>query len=243
MKLVLDIETVPCAEEARRYLPEIEPPASISSDPHRLERWHADEKPELRENQYRRTSLDASFGRVFCIGMMSLDASDDPAELVAIFGDDERTLLGEFWRKVGAWKSPYLVTHNGLQFDLPFLWRRSVINRVKPTMEFRLSRFRTDAVFDTMAVWSNWESRSGIKLETLAGLLEVGAKSMSGAGVFDLWKLGHYTEIAEYCANDVYLTYACYCRMTFSRIRPREAVGLTLEAVPSDRPLPKGRSD
>jgi hypothetical protein len=242
MKVVLDIETIPCSEEMRALLPGIEPPSSLSGDVSRLEKWKTDERPGQLEAQHHRTALDATYGRVFCIGLLPLDERNSPLDIVTLFGNDEVALLGRFWREMGKWKDPYIITHNGLQFDLPFLWKRSVVNSTRPSIELKLARFRTDWTFDTMAVWANWEPRSGIKLDTLAGILGVGQKSGTGAAVYDLWKAGRYQELAEYCAQDVYLTYACYSRMTFSECRPREAIKLSIEEVVGGTRDPGGSS-
>lgn len=231
MKVVLDIETIPCSEDVQALLPEVEPPSNVSADPSRLEKWHAQDRAAQIDHQYRRTALDPSYGRVFCIGYLAFEERFGPQEVVTLFGNDERALLERFWQTIGRWKDAYIITHNGLQFDLPFLWKRSVVNRIRPSVDFKLTRYRTDLIFDTMAVWTNWEPRSGIKLETLAAILGVGQKSGSGAAVYELWKNREYRAIAEYCANDVYLTYACYCRMTFGEIRPREALKLAAEEV------------
>ncbi len=229
MKVVLDIETIPCNEEFRALLPVIEPPTSLSGDPSRVEKWNTDERPAILEAQHHRTALDANFGRVFCVGLLPLDEGNNPLEIVTLFGNDEVALLRRFWKEMGKWKDPYLITHNGLHFDLPFLWKRSVINSVRPTTEFKLARYRTDFGFDTMAVWANWEPRAGTKLDSLAAVLGVGRKSGSGSAVYELWKSGKYRAIAEYCADDVYLTYGCYARMTYKEFRPREALKLSLE--------------
>jgi 3'-5' exonuclease len=46
-------------------------------------------------------------------------------------------------------------------------------------------------------------------------VLDVETKSGSGDQVFDMWTSDKQKDVAEYCLQDVYVTYACYCRMTF----------------------------
>jgi predicted PolB exonuclease-like 3'-5' exonuclease len=86
---------------------------------------------------------------------------------------------------------------------------------VKPSVDISLARYRTDPVFDTLAVWSNWEARSRIKLDVLARVLGCETKSGSGHQVADMWKAGRGKDIALYCLQDCYVTYACYSRMNF----------------------------
>ena len=120
------------------------------------------------------------------------------------YGSNEQDLLRQFWGRIAEIRPTLFITHNGLGFDLPFIKKRSIIHRVKPSLEISLAKFRTEPVYDTMAVWSNWDMRGWIKLDILARALNVETKSA-----------GHRQEIAEYWLQDTYVTYACYTRMTF----------------------------
>jgi hypothetical protein len=111
-----------------------------------------------------------------------------------------------------------------LGFDLPFIKKRSIIRQVKPTLEIPLAKYRMEPVYDTMAVWSNWENRAWIKLDVLARALNLETKSGSGKQVADLWVRGMGKDIAEYCLQDTYVTYACYCRMHFHDPLPSDLV-------------------
>ncbi|MFQ5455762.1 MAG: hypothetical protein ACE5EA_06105, partial [Nitrospirota bacterium] len=64
--------------------------------------------------------------------------------------------------------------------------------------------------------WANWEIRNFIKLDVLARTLGVETKSGSGDQISNMWASGKRKEVAEYCLKDTYVTYACYCRMTFN---------------------------
>jgi len=112
-----------------------------------------------------------------------------------------------------------IITHNGLGFDLPFIKKRSVINDAKPSLEISLAKFRSRPVFDTMAEWSNWDPRNYIQLDVLARALGVETKTGTGEQVSEMWEQGDWESIANYCLQDVYVTYACYCRMTFQAPR------------------------
>ncbi len=214
MKVVLDIETIPCDESTRALLPKAKPPAVLVTDRDKMspEDW--------LQQQYLMTALDGTFGRVVCIGMILLTHSDEVEESVLLYGNNEEEILVQFWNRMRLWKGPYLITHNGLSFDLPFIWKRSVIHRIQPSMEFRLARFRTDAMYDTMMVWANWDMRNAVSLGVLAQILGFSGKSGSGSQVFDMWKDKQLKSIAEYCMDDVYLTYGCYCRMRFIEPTP-----------------------
>ncbi len=82
-----------------------------------------------------------------------------------------------------------------------------------------------------MAVWSNWDSRGWVKLDVLARALNVEAKSGSGEQVAGMWGRGMGKAVAEYCLQDAFVTYACYCRMKFRQPLSRDVVLLHQELV------------
>ena len=87
-----------------------------------------------------------------------------------------------------------------------------------------LFRSRTEPVYDTLAIWSNWETRGWVKLDVLARALRVETKSGSGRQVAEMWHAGRGKDIADYCLQDCYVTYACYAKMTFRETLPSERV-------------------
>lgn len=224
MNIVLDIETIPCDEQTKQLLPPIEPPSKLEGSD--LEEWNKATLPKLKEKQYIETALDGTFGQVVCIGLMVFDYKKDNYSGKVLFGHNESKLLDAFWSTIAEHQKPFFITHNGLNFDLPFLIKRSIIKGIKPSQQFNLTRYRMDFVYDTMAVWSNWDYKKSIKLELLAKVLSVESKSGSGKDVFTKWSDGKYKEVAEYCFQDVFVTYACFCKMNFLEIKNKAAVPL-----------------
>jgi 3'-5' exonuclease len=121
--------------------------------------------PELTEEEAKKSSLDALTGQVVCIGLLTVNKSNRIESGVALVSSDEKKLLDAFWSHVSESNSSHFITHNGLAFDLPYLWRRSVVQGVRPTLSLDLRRYRSDFVFDTMALWANWDSRGYASLE------------------------------------------------------------------------------
>ena len=155
----------------------------------------------------------------------------EPQGALCWYGSNEKELLRQFWARLGQDRPSLFITHNGLGFDLPFIRKRSIIHQVKPSVDINLAKFRVEPVYDTMAVWSNWDTRGWIKLDVLARALNVETKSGSGKQVADLWAKGQWKEIAEYCLQDTYVTYSCYCRMNFRQPLSREAVLLKADLI------------
>jgi hypothetical protein len=181
----------------------------------------------LDADEAKKAALDALSGRIICIGAVVLD---DFRALSAssIVSDDEPKLLSEFWSTLRRENVKSFVAHNGLGFDLPYIWKRSVINQVRPSFPLDLRRYRNDFVYDTMCVWGNWELRGNVSLNALAAGLGLGTKSGSGEQVLQLWREGHHKRIAEYCLDDCWITYQCYGRMNFTRTTERSEVEETI---------------
>lgn len=207
MKVVLDIETVQASKEEWARLAGVD----VAEAGNLLEAGEAAQQ----DKDYERSSFDGTFSRIVCIGAIAFSDSMEPQGAMAWYGGQEKELLRQFWDWVGKNRPNLYITHNGLGFDLPFIKKRSIIHQVKPTVEIGLARFRTEPVYDTLAVWSNWESRGWVKLDVLARALGVETKSGSGKQVAEMWQAGRGKEIAEYCLQDCYVTYACYSKMTF----------------------------
>jgi hypothetical protein len=211
MQVALDIETIKPPKEEWASIQGINLKTEVEGDAN-------------IEREYERCVFDGTFGRIVCIGLVILRDDRSPEETIAWYGPNEKKILQEFWNRLGAVRPELIITHNGLGFDLPFLKKRSIINHVKPSIDLNFAKFRSKPVFDTMAEWSNWDVRSYAKLDVLARALGVETKSGSGEQVAGMWDRGEWEAIANYCLQDVYVTYACYCRMTFNTPLPSAVV-------------------
>ncbi len=233
MKVVLDIETVQAPREEWARIAGVGPGAGQGGNDSDdlFVRAEADQRRQAEDEQYEKSSFDGTFSRIVCIGLIMLTDTMEAQGAVAWFGADEKRLLQQFWARLGQLRPSLYITHNGLGFDLPFIRKRSVVQQVKPSVDISLAKFRTEPVFDTMAIWSNWDQRGWTKLDVLARALNVEAKSGSGKQVAEMWAKGQGKEIAEYCLQDTYVTYACYCRMTFREPNSSHVVLLDKELI------------
>ena len=216
VKVVLDIETVQPPKEEWAALAGVD----LATQDDLLEAGEA----ARQDKEFERAAFDGTFSRIVCIGMLAFSDDMAPQQAVAWYGVHEKELLQQFWDWIGRHRPSLFITHNGLGFDLPFIKKRSIIHQVRPTVEIPLAKFRTEPVYDTLAVWSNWETRGWIKLDVLASALRVETKSGSGRQVAEMWHAGRGKDIADYCLQDCYVTYACYAKMTFRETLPSERV-------------------
>lgn len=235
MKVVLDIETIqPPREEWARLVGHL--PADSGAEP--VDRGYdlftageLETQQRADDELYAKSAFDGTYSRIVCIGLLEFSDQMEPRGAVAWYGANERELLRQFWSRLAQDRPTLFITHNGLAFDLPFIRKRSMIHQVKPSLDINLAKFRTEPVYDTMAVWSNWDTRGWVKLDVLARALNVETKSGSGEQVAEMWEKGQGVELARYCLQDTYVTYACYCRMNFRQPLSREVVLLQPEVV------------
>jgi DNA polymerase elongation subunit (family B) len=219
-KLVfIDIETLPPPEDMRSHIPH-----SIIKKLARQRR--ADEgSGECTEEQFRRLALHGEYGRVLTIGVIV--ERDGVIEQHGLFGrerqttmfhlDEARTLRG-FWKMMRGFNPSrdLVIGHNVLEFDLPFLYKRSYIHRIQPTVELSFARYRHAPIYDTMKEWAHWAFGNVLSLVELAAVLKVGitkTEGLDGSKVYDNFCAGCHDKIARYCMQDVELVRAVYYRM------------------------------
>lgn len=188
-EVVLDIETIPSGRAEWKAL--------------------VARAPFLQGKKREDSALDWSFGHVICIAMIFRDKGRQRERCLA--GPEEAALLRSFWAEVRP--DDYLVGHNLLGFDLPFLQARSVVCRVKPSRSFDLRKFSKASVYDTMQVWANWDRHKYPKLETLAAILGLEGKSGRGDLVAKWHEAQEWERIKEYCLQDARLARDIYLRM------------------------------
>lgn len=175
-----------------------------------LDKFGEHERSEQGHKKWLNTALDGDYGQIICI------CTDDDQSKFSMISADERALLSEFWVWVGRackQKPPYFIAHN-TSFDLPFIWKRSIINGVKPNKYFEPYSKRTNTC--TMEMWAGYNGRIG--LDRLANILGVEGKTegFCGADIWPAWKEWQHEEIKTYCENDVEVLKNVYKKMTLN---------------------------
>jgi 3'-5' exonuclease len=225
-KIFLDIETLPPDEDERRRIS-----VGIVRKLERRPPSVTDERGDdgvCTDEEFRRLALYGEYGRVLTIGVI---VERDGAETHrGVFGrerqtmmfhlDEARTLRG-FWKLLKNFNvsRDLIIGHNILEFDLPFIYKRSMIHGVEPSVELSFARYRRQPIYDTMREWAHWDSRRNISLSDLARVLKIEmmkTEGLDGSLIYDRFCAGCHDEIARYCLRDVEMVRAIYRRMTFA---------------------------
>lgn len=205
--LIIDLETIPCPEGLRKLLPPAQPPSNYKK-PEAIERW----MEEHGDESFLKTALDGTYGRIVCAGFLAIGC-DGASQGTMIYGRNEKEILLQAWEIISAHRSALLVGYNAIGFDFPFLNKRSIILRVKPSRVIRPIRYRSSPIYDPMQEWAGWNIKDTVKLGILGQVFGLGGKSGDGSQVYEMYQKGLLLEIAQYCFGDLHLTYGVYRRM------------------------------
>lgn len=215
MNLYIDIETVPCEDEAVRaeIAAGIVPPGNYKK-PETIAEWEKNEKPRLIEEAFQRCGLDGGLGRVLCIGW----AVDDGKVQIA-HEDEERLMLQLVTEELSVVldRAPIIVGHNVAGFDLRFLWQRCVVNGVFPSGLLNAMQAKPwdKCINDTMLMWHPQNKVSLAKLCKILGIPK--DDPVDGSQVYALLKAGEIDKILAHCMSDVEAVRQIHRRLTFRK--------------------------
>lgn len=223
-KVFLDIETLPPGEEVREQL-------AVELMRHCVENHQTSTitsvAPEKIESEFRKLALSGEMGRVLAVGVIVERGNEilhrgviGRDRATRLFHLDEARTLNSFWRLLSGFntKRDLIIGHNIFDFDLSFLYKRSIIHRVRPPVRLSFARYRSRPIYDTMCEWSQWSFKGRVSLDRLAralGLESSKEQGIDGSCVYDYFCAGCHEEIADYCMRDVELVRAIYRRMNF----------------------------
>jgi hypothetical protein len=240
-KVFLDLETVPPAEDLRAGLkPEFVRKLQARQS------WRTQRESAggttggaanaqcaggCTEEQFRSLALYAEYGRILCVGLIIEEGGEvlhqgalGRERSTGEFHLDEARTLRAFWKLVAGFNTgrDLIIGHNVMDFDLPFLYKRSRINQVRPSVFVSFARYRSAPVYDTMREWAHWNPQEArISLPELAEVLRTGmtkTEGMDGGRVYDEMLAGNHERIARYCLRDVEMARAVYYRMCYEAV-------------------------
>jgi len=203
MKLFLDIETLPAGGDKVALIKKF-------WDEYQTKKKTATKNEQTDFETYlRNTSFQGEFGRIFCIGYAK---DNSPVECLS---GDEKKILDQFWQI--AKEADLFIGHNILEFDLRFIYKRSIINNIKPTRDLSFARYRSEPIYDTMKEWEKWGAQGASlhRLSIALGLESPKNDGIDGSQVYDYFLAGKGDQIIEYCKRDVEAVRQVYKRIKF----------------------------
>ena len=162
----------------------------------------------------KKLSLSAATAKIICLCY----AIEPPVNTeVQVLEGEETDIIKNFWKI--AVDCNLFVGHNILDFDLRFIYQRSIIHQIKPSRDLPFARFRNAPIFDTMQEWSKW-GREHASLDLLSKALSIPSpkENLDGSKVYPYYRAGRIADIVNYCKCDVDSVRQVYRRLTFAKV-------------------------
>jgi hypothetical protein len=151
---IIDIETAPIAD-VEAYLPDVRPRAGTKDADKQ-----AAQMAEKRQTLLDKAGLDPDLSRIVCVGV---DTGHGPVSTILRSEDAERRALLEWWAMIRQARGDYrLIGFNCLDFDIPWLYRRSLYLDV-PSIPMTRDKYRHPQIVDLLDVFTEagrFEKRS-----------------------------------------------------------------------------------
>lgn len=217
LKVFIDLETLPEQNpNMEEYKAGIKAPAQYKKQ-ESIDKWLADNAESEAEKAWLKTSFDGGKGQICCIGFA---IESNPVQTLTGFEND---MLNELNLAISNWpgfdralKIPEVmfIAHNA-KFDLPFLHKRFVINKIKPQFKTVWNGRHGQHHYCTMEEWAGFNGK--ISQTNLCKLLGIEPKKggMDGSQVWPEYQKGNIDKIAEYCKSDVETVIEIYNRLNW----------------------------
>ncbi len=230
--LILDIETVPNVPS----FAELDPAWQILFLEKITKTVPDDAVPE--ESYRKKAGILAEFGRIVCISTAFFFLGEENQLLLkmkSIFGHDEVEILRNFTELCNKMyqhnRHFQFGGHNVKEFDIPFICRRLLINKLPLPEYLQLHDKKPWEVkmFDTLNWWKFGDNKNYISLHLLANVLGIptSKSDIDGSMVQDVYyREKNLQRIVDYCQRDVVVTANIILRFKNHPLLAEEAVVL-----------------
>lgn len=207
--IFIDIETVP-QKDSYDNLSDYE-----------KELWHEKRgKTKLEtdtddEHYFNNAAILAEFGKIICISVGDVTKVEGKSKfnVVSFYGNDEVDIIKEFYQhltlRLKQNAAANLCGHNIKEFDIPYICRRSLINRIQLHQYFIQLQGKKpweNGAVDTMELWKFGDYKNYISLKLLTHCLGIPSPKddISGKDVGRVyWRENGLERIKTYCEKDV----------------------------------------
>jgi len=208
--LTFDIETIP-QQQPLTDIQQEELNKQLDKAYKRNPEWNDTEKEKFKKLFM---ATNPFFGEIVCIGLYkTVNNMHDSTSLIG----SEKYILERFWNILKTFRGIY-ISFNGINFDVPFILKRSMAHSLKPTSNsfVDLKRFSTKPHFDVKLIFGDWDKYAVGTLRLVCEHLGIESPKegvVKAENVENEYKLGNINEIADYCLKDVMATYQAYERL------------------------------
>lgn len=203
--IVFDIETGPLPiEQLAHRMPDFEAPKN-TKDPEKIKAAIAKKEDAWIE----KAALDAQSGQTLAIGILDHDGQ---YQVIDRHEFEESEMLGTFWDIVTEFHNTRFIGFNIFNFDLPFLFRRSLVHGIQPSAVLRGARYWDRRFIDLMDVYTCGNRDQRISLNNLCKMLDIEGKGDSGKD-FHKWFRDDPAKARQYLKNDLDITAAAAQRL------------------------------
>jgi len=161
--------------------------------------------------------LYPEWGKIVCISIGQIKFDENGKAIAfnakSFSGDDEKKLLDQFMNTAAGIMNKYpqmkWVGHFVKGFDIPYIVKRAVINRVSIIKAFQVQKLKPweTCLIDTKEIWQfgAYGAGASARLGHLAELLEIPTPKddMAGYQVNRFYWEGRLDEIVVYCEKDI----------------------------------------
>lgn len=151
----------------------------------------------MSEKKYLVVDCETTGLRSFESKITCICAKDNEDNWFMEAGSDEKEILEKFFLFVSGYDN--LVSANGKDFDIPFILIRAYINNIP-------HHFAIDLIWKKHFDIINDITSYRISLDNLARLFCFDTKTGNGLKAIQLYNEAKYSELVDYCKNDVVLT-------------------------------------
>jgi 3'-5' exonuclease len=207
--IFLDIETIPGETfMARQAMEAVRPPATYKKK-ESIDAWWQESGEAAKKAAMHSLGLHPAYCKIVALSWAINDKSP-----TTYYGDDEKATLEVFLEDLksalGAEKCGYsyrLVGHNIVGFDLPVIYTRCMLNGINSPLLYNpreIKPWDTQKVFDTLYHLSGGNTK-GWSLGNCSKLFGIPDKfpDADGSMVWESWRQGQHSGVADYCENDV----------------------------------------
>ncbi len=161
------------------------------------------------ESYVSKAAIFAEYGKIICISIGYYHQVNEKYRVKSFAGNDEKKLLEDFKAFCLKLKKNYVFCgHNIKEFDIPYLCRRFLINRISipPLLNFQDKKPWEVDLIDTLQLWKFGDYKNYTSLETLTTIFNIPTPKVDidGSKVGQVyWHENDLARLVEYCQSDV----------------------------------------